>query len=127
MRPAEDLKKLCVESAAFMNNPVAADFLGGHIIFPNDGLPNGINVHMLNEDIEKACAQYRSLIPVLLFCITYRTPFDKNARYTGYAFNLFRRDPKSVGGAREIRPEEGDIPAQDLSLMLLPFNSSVAN
>jgi hypothetical protein len=129
MQPTEELKKLCVGSAESMNNPAAADFEGGHVIFPNDVLSDAVNIHMLNDDIEKARAQsaYRSLIPVLLFCITYRTPFDERTKYTGYAFNLFRRDPTSAGGAREIQPEEGGIPPQDLILMLLPFNSSVAN
>jgi hypothetical protein len=128
-RPIAELKTLCENQARLLDNPNAAEFVGGHVIFPNDSIPDAVNIHILNADISVARAQsaYKSLIPVLLFCVAYRSPFDKGTHYTGHAFQLFRRDSKSAGGAREINPEEGNVPANELTLMRLPFNSSIAN
>ena len=128
-RPTAELKALCEDGTRLLDNPHAADFMGGHVIFPNDSIPDAVNIHIPNADINMARAQsaYKSLIPVLLFCVTYRSPFNDKAHYTGHAFQLFRKDFKSPGGAREINPDEGNVPANQLVLMRLPFDSSIAN
>lgn len=128
-QPITELKILCEDQTRLLDNPQAAEFVGGHVIFPNDSIPDAVNIHMLNTDINAARARsaYKSLIPVLLFCVAYRSPFDKGTHYTGHAFQLFRRDSKNPGGAREIGPDEGNVPANELMLMRFPFNSSIAD
>jgi hypothetical protein len=123
------LIKLCATFAKISEDVAKVDWLSGDPIFPNRDLKSSITITLPKAEIDSARERsaYRHLLPLFIACVVYRFPADTKSHYTGLIFNLFRRDPASPGGGREINPDEGNIPAADLLLIPHPFRSGIAN
>lgn len=126
---ASELIKLCNDTAAVSEATAKINWLSGDPVFPGRDLENGVTITIPKPEIDSARAQsaYKSLIPVLLFCVTYRFPFDTKSHHTGLIFQLYRKDAASAGGAREFSVTDSIVPQDQLVLMPNPFRSGIAN
>jgi hypothetical protein len=124
-----DLLKFCNEQNVSSELIAKAGWLYGHPIFPGRNLVSGVTVTIPKSEIDAAREQsaYKSLMPILIFCVTYRFPFDDKSHHTGLIFSLSRLDSASVGGSREFNATETLVPVNKLRLTPYPFRSGIAN
>jgi hypothetical protein len=126
---AVDLVKFCNEQTVSSEMKANVSWLSGDPIFPDRELRSAVIVTIPKAEIDAAREQsdYKSFTPVLLFCVTYRSPFDTKSHHTGLAFQLFRSDPASAGGAREFSPDDKLTLLGQLRLIPNPFRGGVAD
>jgi hypothetical protein len=127
--PAAELIKFCNDLTATSEGMAKANWLSGFPIFQGRELGDRVAVTIAKAEIDAAREQsaYKSLIPILLFCVTYRFPFDTKSHHTGLIFQLFRSDQENAGRPRELRPDDRFVPQGHLQLLPHPFRSGVAN
>jgi hypothetical protein len=128
-RPDEELLKLCRGAVIFSEQKAKVEFLLGDPLFPNKEIESGVTLNIPKDAVDTATAASgpKLVLPILLFCVTYRYPADTKSHYTGFAFIITRKPINASGEAGDIKPAEGTIPSMALRLLPHPFSSGMAN
>jgi hypothetical protein len=126
---AAELTKFCNHQTVASEEMAKGNWLSGSPIFPGRDLIEAVAATIPKAEIDAAREQsaHQSLIPVLLFCVTYRFPFDTKSHHTGLIFQLFRSDQENAGYPRELQPNDRFVPQGHLQLLPYPFRSGIAN
>jgi hypothetical protein len=103
----------------------------GNPVFPGDQIVAPIvGVNISQEDMDNArrsMENTKDILPEIIACIDYGTPFDVESRQTGYVFRVSKKDPTFPFGIGHLDPSKGDIPASGLLLWQSPFGGGFAN
>jgi len=126
---AAELAKFCAALTESSEMLAKANVSKGDPIFPGRELRGALNITMPKAEIDAAREQSGPdiLSPVLLFCVTYRTPFDNKSHRTGLVFTLVKREPSAAGGLRPFTADDKLIPRELLELHPFPFHSGEAD
>ena len=105
----------------------------GHTLFPNQTMDQSITVIMSHDEIRRSTQTIAALFPTIVGAVEYRMGFDDRAHYTGFIFNIRRRDiPRPATTEMNRSPsaiwvDEGAVPAADIVLTQSFLDASFAD
>jgi hypothetical protein len=132
--PWQEIKNLCHEAGGA--SALASNRGVTQTVFP--GKPQGENWDLsisnfeLNRTIEgnfgiKPPPRLPYVYPVIVRCVAYSADFSKETHHIGYAWNVFRRDPRVANGIGLIDPKAGNLPQNQVLIIKYPFIGPLAD